>query len=120
MMLFAFSHLVHIRILPERLEYCFGVLPVTPVVESSVASQLANYVDREITRDDLSELEQTLAVEIFYNYLVRQLEIRRGHTPFAEKMTGARYVLDRMLDAISAYWNHPVNPSGTGHVLDLQ
>ncbi len=114
------SGFMHIRILPERLEYCFGVLPVTPIVESDAASKIANYVNREITRDDVAEHDQMLSVEIFYNYLLRQLQVRRGHTPFVEsKMTGARYVLDRMLDCISAFWNHPTNPTGTGQILDI-
>jgi hypothetical protein len=114
------SGFMHIRILPENIEYCFGIVPVTPVVESDVASRLANVVEREITRDDFTEHEKTLTIEVLYNYLLRRLQARRGHSPFVEpEMTGARYVLDRMLDGISAFWDYPVKPSGTGPILDL-
>lgn len=114
------SGFMHIRILPERLEYCFGIVPVTPVVESDTNSQLAGLVDREIKRDDLTDHDKARAVEMLYNYLLRQLQVRRGHTPFVEpEMTGARYVLDRMLDSISEFWNYPVKPSGTGQMLDF-
>jgi len=114
------SGFMHIRILPDRLQYCFGVISVTPIVDPTVAVRLANYIEREITRDDLSEHDQTLAVEILYNYLLKQLEFRRGHTPFSgSTMTGAEYVLDRMLDGISAFWNNPVKPTGTGNILDV-
>lgn len=113
------SGFMHLRILPERPEYCFGVIPVTPIVQATVTAQLANYVEREVTRDDLTEHDQILAVEILYNYLLRQLEVRRGHTPFADpSITGAQYVLDRVLDGINVYWNHPVKPRGTGQLLD--
>jgi hypothetical protein len=114
------SGFMHIRILPDRLQYCFGVISVTPIVDPVVAVRLSNYIEREITRDDLSEHDQTLAVEVLYNYLLKQLEFRRGHTPFSgSTMTGAEYVLDRILDGISAFWNNPVKPTGTGNILDV-
>ena len=106
--------------MPERLEYCFGIIPVTPIVEPTVASTLAAYVEREITRDDLTEHDQVLAVETLYNYLLRQLQYRRSHSPFIPTdMTGAEYFLERILDALNVFWNYPLTPTTSAALLDF-
>ncbi len=110
---------MHLRVLPESLEYCYGVIPTVPVVRITVAQELANTVQREISRDDVSEYDQVLAVEKLYNYLLTQKHDRQlsGEVESPE-MTGADYVIDRMRDALSRYWDFPVSLSRTETYLD--
>ena len=113
------SGYMHLRLLPEQLEYCFGTIPTTPIVNVQVANELAIVVERENLRDDLTEFEQVLAVEKFYNYLVVQLGQRKPHSrPTWSKLTGAEYVIERVRDGLTRYWNFPIGLSGSATELD--
>jgi hypothetical protein len=49
---------IHLRVLSERLEYLYGVLPVTPMADSTTAYQLANNVRIENQQGQLGGFQQ--------------------------------------------------------------
>ena len=113
------SGFMHLRVLPENLEYSYGVIPTTPIVRLQVAQEMANIVEREVKRDDLTQYDQTLAVEKLYNYLLTQLwERETNGAPQWSSMTGAEYVIERMRDSLTHYWGHPVSLSSSATDLD--
>lgn len=90
---------VHLRILTERLEYLYGVIPTTPITNVEVAHQLADLMRIEVERGDLPYPQQIRAVDIFYRYLWEQREVAR--TPFRDgPESGADYVLGHILATI--------------------
>ena len=48
------SGFIHLRILCERIEYLYGVLSVTPIIDSGVANKIAQYLNRENQHDRIS------------------------------------------------------------------
>jgi hypothetical protein len=91
---------VHIRILTERFEYLFGVIPTTPIRDQKTTQQLAELVSIEMTKPDLEFQQKLRAVEIFNRYLKN--ERQRLVTPFNEgDVSGADYVLSHMTKALS-------------------
>ena len=110
---------MHLRVLPEHLEYIFGLIPTTPIVQPGVASELGNVIEREISRDDLNDYDRTIAVEKLYNYLLTQIGCREPNlVPTAAPLSGAEYVIERMRDALVQYWEIPMAISGSASYLD--
>lgn len=90
---------VHIRLLSERFEYLYGVIPTTPIRDQNVAEQLAELVKIEAARGELDYHQQIRAVDIFYRYLWS--ERTTSTTPFNEgPESGADYVLPHIRSAI--------------------
>lgn len=90
---------VHLRLLSERFEYLFGVIPTTPIRDQKVAQHLAELVKVEATRGELDFHQKVRAVDVFWRYLwdERQSLI----TPFNEgKISGADYVLEHIRSAL--------------------
>jgi hypothetical protein len=112
------SGYMHVRILAGRLEYLYGVIPTTPILDPNVANQLAESVKYESVRGDINNHQQLRAVEIFRDYLWRQREANM--TPFsASEDTGAAYVLTHINDAIKQFKNANARPAVNPDPLDL-
>jgi hypothetical protein len=112
------SGYMHVRILSGRLEYLYGVIPTTPILDRGVANQLADFVKNESLRGDTSHYQQVRAVEIFREYLLRQR--KANTTPFsALERTGAEYVLGHIDDAIRHFKNINARPELSHDSLDF-
>ena len=111
------SGFMHLRILPARLEYLFGLLPTTPFADHDTARLIAYFVKRESTRGRLAASEKARAVEIFYGYLYGQFQLLRDKQPFAPSWNGASLVLRQMNSAIQGYLNRGGEPE-PGSELD--
>jgi len=93
------SGFMHVRILSGRIEYLFGIIPTTPILDLKVSSRLADFVKNENTRSELGGYQKVRAVELFYEYLVEQNVTNA--TPFSTLQgTGAAYVLKQIAGAI--------------------
>jgi hypothetical protein len=111
------SGYMHVRILSGRLDYLYGIIPTTPILDPSVAEQLAEYVRFESNRGDISNHQQLGAVEIFRDYLWHQREANT--TPFSSSSpSGAAYVLTHINDAIKQFKNIHARPSVSPDPLD--
>ena len=112
------SGFIHVRILSARIEYIYGVLPVTPILDREVASKLAEFVRDEKLRGDLGSFQKVRALEIFHGYLARQRRINA--TPFSPaNETGAAYVLNHIAEAIQYFKNVTAAASFAGDELDF-
>jgi hypothetical protein len=93
------SGYMHVRILSGRIEYLFGVIATTPILDATVSAQLADFVKNESIRGELGGYQKVRAVEFFYKYLTRQSQANA--TPFsALQGTGAGYVLKQIAGAL--------------------
>jgi hypothetical protein len=106
------SGYIHVRVLASRLEYLFGVLPTTPIFDEVAAKELAEFVKIENARGDLGGFQKARAVDVLYQYLVRQK--RTLTNPLAEP-EGAAYVLRKIDQALTHFRNatvpaHPPDP----------
>jgi hypothetical protein len=82
----------------------FTGFPTTPIFDTNVATQLAEFVKIESERGTTNAYQRVRAVECFFQYLSRQREANA--TPFSElKETGARYVLTHISEAIQNFKN---------------
>ena len=109
---------VHLRLLSERFEYLFGVIPTTPIRDQSVALQLAELVRLESGRDELQFYQKVRAVDLFWSYLwdERQALI----TPFNEgKVSGADYVLEHIRMALEKTKNRQIPFATEEDILDF-
>jgi hypothetical protein len=98
------SGYMHVRVLSTRIEYLYGVIPTTPILDRSVANQLGEAVRNESARGEIGHYQQMRTVEIFYEYLARQSG--KNVTAFsASEDTGSAYVLGHIADAIKQYKN---------------
>jgi len=98
------SGYMHVRVLSTRIEYLYGVIPTTPILDRSVANQLGDVVRNESIRGEIGHYQQMKTVEIFHDYLARQS--RGNATPFsASENTGSAYVLGHIAEAIKQYKN---------------
>ena len=107
------SGYMHVKVLAARLEYLYGIIPATPILEKEVANQLAHLLEIENTRGGIAAYQKVRAVEILYGYLLRQK--KTNATPFSESVnTGASYVLRQIAGAIDNFKNvnarAPVGP----------
>jgi hypothetical protein len=88
-----------VRILSGRIDYLFGIIPTTPILVPEVSARLADFVKNENTRGELGGYQKVRAVEIFYEYLMKQSQANA--TPFSTLQgTGAAYVLRQVAGAI--------------------
>jgi len=91
---------VHLRLLSERFEYIYGVIPTTPIRDQGVAEQLAEAVKLEAQRGELQFYQKVRTVELFFHYL--ESERNALKTPFNSGILtcGADYVLSHIHGAI--------------------
>ena len=98
------SGFMHVRVLAARIEYLYGVIPTTPIIDRDVAARLSEFVKNENARGRAFSHQRLQAVEIFHSYLVRQK--RAMETPFsASGDNGASYVLGQIEGAIEHFKN---------------
>jgi len=60
---------IHLRVLCERFEYLYGVLPVTPISDPQTALEISEYLHRENQMGQLGAFQQVGAIESFLEYL---------------------------------------------------
>jgi hypothetical protein len=112
------SGYMHVRILSGRVEYLYGVIPTTPILDSAVADRLADFIRNENTRGELSGYQKVRAVEVFYEYL--QSQRKANATPFSTaQQTGAEYILSQMHGAIQHATNAGRGVSADQDPLDF-
>ncbi len=109
---------MHLRFLPSRMEYLFGIIPTTPIADDSVAHRLAEVVTRESSRY-VTAKEKAKAVELLYRYLFEQKTGFRTDLPFAPLRTGADLVLEMINHNLQRFWNKITAGSEPGAELDL-
>jgi hypothetical protein len=111
------SGFMHVRFIVARMEYLYGVIPATPILERDVAERLAEFVKNENARGRIPSYQKLRAVELFYDYLIRQRSADR--TPFSLSAdTGAAYVLKHVAGAIEHYKNANAPSSTVPDILD--
>jgi hypothetical protein len=109
---------VHIRLLSERFEYIFSVIPTTPIRDQRVAEQLAELVKIESDRGELDFHQKLRAVDIFYRYLWSERDSAK--TPFNDgPVSGADYVLSHIHGAYEQTKNPSRMRAVQEDVLDL-
>jgi hypothetical protein len=102
------SGFIHLRILCERIEYLYGVLSVTPIIDSGVANKIAQYLNRENQHDRISGHQMVQCVEEFLRYLkYRYSRLQAAYPEFGGERTGSAFILQQVEGAI----NHFKNPS---------
>lgn len=113
------SGFIHLRILCERLEYLYGVIPVTPISDEQIAIKLADFVNRESQRGESKAGEKAQAVEILLNFFKAEMARIREKNPFFDpNASGAVYILNSMERAVQKY--HKVESSHSpSNQLDL-
>ena len=112
------SGYMHVRVLAGRLEYLYGIIPTTPILERDAAEQLTHFLEIEKTRGWIAPYQKHRAVEILHEYLLRQLE--KNRTPFsALEDSGAAYVLAQVAGAISHFKNAAATAPTDSDPLDF-
>lgn len=95
---------MHLRILCERIEYLYGVIPVTPLRSQLAASRLAEFIRKENDRG-ISASESARAVTILLEFLSGELKRVREQNPFFDKkQSGAAYVIGAMNRTVSRFY----------------
>jgi hypothetical protein len=113
------SGFIHVRVLCERFEYLYGVLPTTPIRDPTAANLVGDFINRENVRGDLGAYEKVRAIEIFFRYLVAERDrLKRDGAFIDERETGASYVLDRT-DSTLYHYRHRSARIEAANVLDL-
>jgi hypothetical protein len=100
------SGFIHLRILSERLEYLYGILPVTPIFGDGVTRVIANSIDIENRNGTIGGYQMLSCVKHFYRYL--EYQARRLNTNFAEfggEGSGTAYILRQILSATDHFQN---------------
>lgn len=98
------SGFMHLRILSGRIEYLYGIIPTTPLLDRSVAQQLGEFVKNESVRGNTGSHQKITAVEKLSAYLLDQKNC--NSTPFSgEQETGSAYVLKHINAGIQHYKN---------------
>ncbi|WP_133245846.1 hypothetical protein [Candidatus Phycosocius bacilliformis] len=106
------SGFIHLRVLSERLEYLYGVLPVTPITEKKVAEDLGDIIQRESQRNFATPRETAIAVAKFEEYLRYEAARLRERNPFfGGNQSGVGYVLTSISGALRRYSDRG-RPSG--------
>jgi hypothetical protein len=114
------SGFIHLRVLCERIEYLYGVIPAVPIANERVATALADYLRRENDRGDIGLGEKTRAVEVLHRFLQSELAKLREKNPFFNpKASGAVYVLNAMNRAILRYYKLEGSVPHTPNELDI-
>jgi hypothetical protein len=113
------SGFMHVRFVVARMEYLYGVIATTPILERDVAEGLAEFVKNENMRGRIPAYQKLRAVELFCDYLLRQRNANR--IPFSlSEDTGSAYVLKHVAGAIEHYKNVPATSSPGPDVLDSE
>jgi hypothetical protein len=113
------SGFMHLRVLPERLEYLYGILPTTPYIDPAPARKIAEVLEHESKHDSVAGSEKAFAVQALHDYLVAEDRKLRGHLPILPAgENGARYVLKKIGECLHNFRTGDRTPTGTDS-LDL-
>jgi hypothetical protein len=115
------SGFIHLRILSERLEYLYGVLPVTPIVESDTARLIANTIEIENRNGVVGGYQMLNCAKQFYKYLDHQARrIRENFAGFGDDESGTAYILKQIQNTIT-HFETPASARGQQqpNLLDL-
>ncbi len=105
------SGFIHLRILSERLEYLYGVLPVTPFADNSTAQKIANYIGLENQYGSLSGHQTFACVKEFGRYLEYQANrLRSNCAAFGGPNSGTAYILNQVKNTL-AHFERPTDRS---------
>jgi len=114
------SGFMHLRVLCERLEYLYGVLPVTPIADDTTVSKLADFINRENQRGEAHASDKARAVKLLFQFLQYEVERLRVKNPFFDpKASGAIYVLNSIDSALRRFYKEEVSVPTEQNVLDL-
>ena len=114
------SGFMHLRVLSERLEYLYGVIPVVPISDPGVAARLADFVNRESQRGSVQPSDMARAVQALVHFLKYQLNQSRERNPFFDrKSSGAVYVLNHMDRALLRFHDRSAGHEAIQDNLDL-
>ncbi len=105
------SGFIHLRVLCARLEYLYGVVPVTPVADANTAEALASFVNAESQRGFSTLRDTAQAVAVLQKYLKFELGRLRQKNPFYNfDQSGANYVLGQISEALSRHYHRGEPP----------
>lgn len=110
---------MHLRVLPERLEYLYGILPTVPLADQAVAHRIAEVLGAESNAGDLPGSTKARAVRLLHQYLVKQegqLRQRDVHTNGGK--SGAVYVLAKVSSALQHFFSRHGVVSEEQDILD--
>lgn len=100
------SGFMHLRVLCERIEYLYGVIPVMPISDNAAAHELARFVDIEVQKKDVSAYHKARAVQALYDFLAAEFERLKLQNPFFEEgSTGGEYVLNAIKRSLDRFWD---------------
>lgn len=96
------SGFIHLRILAERLEYVFGISPVTPLPDRRAVEAISKIIDVESNRGDVPESMKIQAAAAMFGVLREDYTKHVSSYPaFSNPQSGAAYVLNRLEDVVS-------------------
>jgi hypothetical protein len=110
---------MHLRVLPERLEYLYGILPTVPIADPPVARRVADVLERESNSGDVPGSAKAGAVRQLYQYLVNQeARLRQREVSSTSGESGAKYVLRKVSSALQHYFSKGGAVSEGQDILD--
>jgi hypothetical protein len=115
------SGFIHLRILSERLEYLYGVLPATPILDGDVARQIAGTLSTENRRGTIGGYQMLNCVKLFSKYLKSEASrVHQNFHRFSADDSGAVYIL-RQIDSAIEHFERPRGaPAASPNILDSQ
>lgn len=114
------SGFIHVRILCERMEYLYGILSVTPIVEQQVAKCIAEYINRENQSDRLGPYQQIQCIKEFLSYLRYQhAQLTSCYPEFGGARTGATFVIEQVESVVNYHSNPEAARGRRPNFLDL-
>lgn len=114
------SGFMHLRVLPERLEYLYGVLPTVPFADNEASKYVTRFLEKENRQGDLMASEKGRAVQRLHSYLQSQyaaLRQRDVHAP--GESSGAEYVLRKISECLRNFFGRGIIISDEPDPLDL-
>jgi hypothetical protein len=114
------SGFIHLRILTERLEYLYGVLAATPILDKEVAERIANTIAIENRGGGVGGYQMLNCVKLFHNYLECEMKRIRGNfAGFGSAESGASYILEQLRGAITYFERPGATKFGAANPLDV-
>lgn len=111
---------MHLRVLPERLEYLYGILPTVPFAEQAVAQNIAEVLKAESNAGDVPALAKAKAVRQLHQYLAQQeTRLRQRNVNTNGEESGAGYVLRKVASALQHYFSKGGALSEGNDILDV-
>ena len=94
---------LHLRILSERVEYLYGILPTTPFTDETAAQSVFEVLKREQNSGYVPSYLKARAVEVFHEYLLSEHGRLAKASPFPVRSKGAAYVLQKIAKALAHF-----------------